>query len=413
MQVQRLTAATLLLGIVHAGGFNSAAAAARGQCRGPLAAFACSFRTLRSRFGRAPHMSVVSPYADKPYPVGTPGTPWGAQERAAWLARQVNQRSYADEVIKKVDALRSKGSFTVEQYGSLSVDPERYPLYVFKTLNWDASKPVCLVTGGVHGYETSGVQGALLFLDTDAEKYKNQVNLVVAPCVSPWGYEHIQRWNNNADDPNRNFVEGSPCDECNALRGMLGKLKAQGTSFALHIDLHETTNSDEEEFMPAKAARDGVQYEQGYIPDGFYLVGDSENPQPEWHAAMIEAVKKVTHIAPPDVKGEIIGEKPTQEGGCCTRLLHSTALCTCVVPRDRERERARSERARAREWEGEIERESARACACVCTSLSLARSLARSLSLSERERACVCADKENRKITGIYRQAVSSTRSRS
>ena len=123
-----------------------------------------------------------------------------------------------------------------------------------------------------------------------------------------------QRWNNNADDPNRNFVAGSPCDECNALRDMLSKLKAQGASFSLHIDLHETTNSDEEEFMPAKAARDGAKYEQGYIPDGFYLVGDSENPEPEWHAAIIGSVKKVTHIAPPDVKGEIIGEKPTQEG---------------------------------------------------------------------------------------------------
>ena len=282
----------------------------------PLAAAAGS---LRSRAARAlairrPQMNVVSPYASKPYPIGTPGTPWGAEERAAWLARQVNQRSYADEVLQKIDALRSKGLFTVEQYGALSVDPDRYPLFVFKTQKWDVAKPACLVTGGVHGYETSGVQGALLFLQTEAEKYADKVNLVVAPCVSPWGYEHIQRWNNNADDPNRNFVAGSPCDECNALRDMLGKLKAQGASFSLHIDLHETTNSDEEEFMPAKAARDGVKYEQGYIPDGFYLVGDSENPEHDWHSAMIEAVKKVTHIAPPDVKGEILACKPTQDG---------------------------------------------------------------------------------------------------
>lgn len=160
----------------------------------PLATAAGSLRSriLARTVTHRAQMSVVSPYADKPYPVGKPGTPWGAEERAAWLARQVNQRSYSDEVLQKIDVLRSRGLFEVEQYGSLSVDRDRYPLFVFKTPNWDASKPACLVTGGVHGYETSGVQGALLFLETEAEKYADRVNLVVAPCVSPWGYEHIQ-----------------------------------------------------------------------------------------------------------------------------------------------------------------------------------------------------------------------------
>jgi len=50
-----------------------------------------------------------------------------------------------------------KGDFDVEQYGALSVDKERYPLFCLKTKNWDAKKMNVLVTGGVHGYETSGV----------------------------------------------------------------------------------------------------------------------------------------------------------------------------------------------------------------------------------------------------------------
>jgi len=273
---------------------------------------------------------VTSPYASKPYPVGKPGVPWQAEERVAWRERQVNQRSYADEVLSKINALKDSGKFTVEQYGALSIDPERYPLFVFKSLNWDNSKPTCLVTGGVHGYETSGVQGALLFLQTEAEKYGARINLVVAPCVSPWGYEHIQRWNNNADDPNRNFVADSPCDECKAMVDLVAQLKAKGTRFNIHVDLHETTNSDEEEFRPAKAARDGVAYEPDYIPDGFYLVGDSENPQAEWHAAIIAEVKKVTHIAPPDAKGQIIGEKPTQEG-CIVYPIQTLGLCAALT----------------------------------------------------------------------------------
>ena len=54
--------------------------------------------------------------------------------------------------------------------------------------------------------------------------------------------------------------------------------------------------------------------EPGEIPDGFYTVGDTENPQPEFQAAIIAAVSKVTHIAPPDASGQIIGEPVTQHG---------------------------------------------------------------------------------------------------
>ena len=50
-----------------------------------------------------------------------------------------------------------------------------------------------------------------------AERYRERVNLLVAPCVSPWAYEVIQRWNWKAIDPNRSFVANSPCAESAAL----------------------------------------------------------------------------------------------------------------------------------------------------------------------------------------------------
>ena len=103
----------------------------------------------------------------------------------------------------KIDALRER--FDVQEYGALSIDPQRYPLYAVKSRDWDEDKPCVLITGGVHGYETSGVQGAILFLQTAAEVYSAKFNVLVAPCVSPWGYETIQRWNAQAIDPNRSF----------------------------------------------------------------------------------------------------------------------------------------------------------------------------------------------------------------
>ena len=95
--------------------------------------------------------------------IGTPGVPWGEQEKAAWRDSCAVQRSYKDEVLSLLDDLAS--SHDVMQYGALSVDAKRYPLRAVKVRGWAAGKPAVLVTGGVHGCETSGVQGALLFCE--------------------------------------------------------------------------------------------------------------------------------------------------------------------------------------------------------------------------------------------------------
>lgn len=258
------------------------------------------------------------------YPIGTPGQPWSEEERKAWLATQEVKRSYQDEVVSKIDALRER--FDVEQYGALSYNEARFPLFCIKTRNWDSTKPVVLVTGGVHGYETSGVHGALKFVETEAERYAEHFNIVVAPCVSPWGYEVINRWNPNAIDPNRSFYKDSPAEESANLM----KLVATLGDVLMHIDLHETTDSDETEFRPALAARDGIEYIEGMLPDGFYTVGDSENPQPEFQKAVIESVAKVTHIAPADENGEIIGS-PVVQFGVINYPMVKLGLCGGVT----------------------------------------------------------------------------------
>ncbi|MCB9755706.1 MAG: peptidase [Myxococcales bacterium] len=243
------------------------------------------------------------------YPIGTPGQPWTDVERAAWRERQRARRSYREEVLDRVEALA--GGWHVTRYGALSVEPERYPLVALRSADAGPSAPWALVTGGVHGYETSGVQGALAFLTTAAADYRGRVNLLIAPCVSPWGYEVIHRWNPKAIDPNRSFVPGSPSEEAAALMRLVADAAVE---FLVHVDLHETTDSDEQEFRPALAARDGLAFTPGHIPDGFYVVGDVERPQPAFQAAIIAAVAEVTHIAQPDERGQIIGSDVTQPG---------------------------------------------------------------------------------------------------
>ena len=247
--------------------------------------------------------------SDSNYHIGTPGQKWGDAEKKQWLSEQQVRREYADEVLASIKRLRE--DFDVEQYGALSISSDRYPLYAAKSRDWQEDRPNVLVTGGVHGYETSGVQGALRFLETVALDYASDFNLLVAPCVSPWGYETINRWNAAAIDPNRSFYDNSPSEEAAAL---MTYVQSQGGEFLAHIDLHETTDTDNTEFRPALAARDAVEHANWHIPDGFYLVGDVEKQTPEFHAAVIESVEKVTHIAPPAEDGKIIGETVEQWG---------------------------------------------------------------------------------------------------
>ena len=269
------------------------------------------------------------------YPIGIPGQSWGDAERAQWRERQMRQRSYADNVLSAVQGLA--GRFDVESYGEVAYADERFALMAMRSREWDTRLPVVLVTGGVHGYETSGVHGALRFADAHAHAYAGRANLLIAPCVSPWSYERIQRWNYDALDPNRNFRAHSPAQESAALMRLVAPLAGK---FLVHIDLHETTDTDETEFRPAVAARDGKLFEAATIPDGFYLVDDAANPQPEFQQAIIDAVKGVTHIAPLDVEGGIIGSPLVAHGvihyamkelGLCAGITHARFTSTTEV----------------------------------------------------------------------------------
>ena len=43
-------------------------------------------------------------------------------------------------------------------------------------------------------------------------------------------------------------------------------------------------------------------------------IGNKLRPAAEWHAALIDAVRQVTHIAPADENNELVGLKVAQEG---------------------------------------------------------------------------------------------------
>ncbi|KQW42956.1 MULTISPECIES: peptidase [unclassified Roseateles] len=259
------------------------------------------------------------------YSIGTAGQPWGPAEVRAWRGRLVKHRSYAQDVLAAIAPMRE--GFDVSEYGVIEYESERFPLLAICSRGWNDTLPVIVVTGGVHGYETSGVHGALQYVQRHGLELAGRADLLVAACVSPWAYERVQRWNFDALDPNRNFRAGSPVGESAALVALLAPLRGR---VLLHIDLHETTDSDESEFRPALAARDGEPFEPGTIPDGFYLVDDAEHPQPEFQRAVIDAVARVTHIAPADDDGRITG-CTLQSPGVIALAVARRHLCAAIT----------------------------------------------------------------------------------
>ncbi len=43
-----------------------------------------------------------------PYPIGTPGQPWGDAERVTWRSLQQHKRSYADDVQTQIERPRRR-----------------------------------------------------------------------------------------------------------------------------------------------------------------------------------------------------------------------------------------------------------------------------------------------------------------
>ena len=248
-------------------------------------------------------------------------TPWGDTEKQEWLKRQSAKRSYWNDVAAPVillrDAWRKQWDCVVETYGSfkpLGRSPAPMSFFAVRSRKLSIRKPTVLITGGVHGYETSGVHGALAFIKSkEIKRLSRHFNIVVAPCVSPWSYETINRWNPYTENPNREFREGGRAQESRELMDYVGRL---GVPIFFHMDLHETTDTDKTVFRPEQHAKDGKPFDPSkeHIPDGFYLVGAAGFPKPDLEKTIIDAVERITHIAEPDAQGRLIGERVRQRG---------------------------------------------------------------------------------------------------
>lgn len=125
-----------------------------------LGALTASSVVLRS-VSRSTVMSAAPTVGERvSYHIGTHGKPWSVDERKQWLAERVLHRSYKEEVVAKLDALRERSEYEVLDYGALTHDASRYPLYAVKSRDWDVNKPTALVTGVLQPAATAAASAA-------------------------------------------------------------------------------------------------------------------------------------------------------------------------------------------------------------------------------------------------------------
>ena len=243
-----------------------------------------------------------------PYPIGTPGTPWGAAEKAAWLARQAVRRRYDAEVVaaaegRRAGARRSCSRTACSTTRAWACPPTRCMRCAAATGN--AGRPTVLVTGGVHGYETSGVQGALQWIATEFDRHADDGQPAGAALHQPLGLRDDQPLEPRRARPEPPVPRRQPRRRGRARDGLRrGARRRRSTCTSTCTRPPTPTTASSAPPRPRATARRSTSHA---IPDGFYLVGDTERPAPDFQRALIDAVRRVTHIAEADEHGCLIG----------------------------------------------------------------------------------------------------------
>jgi hypothetical protein len=261
------------------------------------------------------------------YPIGTPLQPWGAAEKQAWLAAQVRHRSYADDVVARIDRLRAR--FEVSEYGRLVYGDESFPQLAVRSRNWNeraADDP--RHRGRARLSKPAACTARCSSSNNMARITNGRVNLLVVPCVSPWAYERIHRWNPNAIDPNRSFREKTARRRNRPLAAP-GRAAARQGARSTSTCTKPPTPTKPNSAPPSPRATASRPHPKGF-PTGSISSGDTEDPQPAFQQAIIAAVEQVTHIAPPDANNQIIGSDVVAHG-VINYPLRELGLCPSIT----------------------------------------------------------------------------------
>jgi hypothetical protein len=142
---------------------------------------------------------------------------------------------FAHEVEAKLALVKGH---RVEQIASVTYGDASWPILCVRSKRWEASRPMVLISGGVHGDERAGVHAALAFLAHGQHEFEDALQFVVFPCVNPSGFDADTLETASGANLNRLFGINSAQPEVSAIEDWL-RIHAQ--RFLMTFDLHEVS----------------------------------------------------------------------------------------------------------------------------------------------------------------------------
>ena len=178
----------------------------------------------------------------------------------------IKVRDYT-KVLNRIN-LALKDNYKLDTLGYIKNSNHIYPFNKL-TLGKNKTKRV-LISAGIHGDEPAGVETVCAFLESGLYKpFLNLLEIIILPCINPYGYEFNTRENHAQIDLNRMFKVTTPPIEVKLTQSVFKK-----NYFNISLELHEDFESH-----------------------GFYLFQKSNKPfGMELGHKIIESVKTVLPI---------------------------------------------------------------------------------------------------------------------
>lgn len=158
-------------------------------------------------------------------------------------------RKYSEILLRLKSSLDGEGTW--KHLGDISDSVSSHSIE--KIVLGENNKKRVLISAGIHGDEPAGVETICSFFEKKKyQKFLQEWEMTVVPCINPFGYEANTRNNHEGLDLNRKFKSPTPPPEVALAQGLYD------SPFDLTIELHEDIDSSGYYFFHASPTRSSL-----------------------------------------------------------------------------------------------------------------------------------------------------------
>jgi len=163
---------------------------------------------------------------------------------------------YDREVVSRIERLDEKVKVT--KAGILTYKSHDYPFFYLNINSNNPDAQNVFISAGMHaGDEPAPVYAALDFAKNHAQKYTNDFNFIIFPCINAAGFDKGTHNNPNGINLNREFQKTWPEKEVKLVKMALAY---ESKRYCFAVDMHEDDPTGKVEDFPMSEN-----------PDGFHL----------------------------------------------------------------------------------------------------------------------------------------------